>query len=199
MKLIKIGMIWFVIFLILATLFPPEGYNSFVYTMSELAHQGYVRAFILLIGFYGNGVFFIASGMNAYKNKSISPVLYKSLIVSGLCIIGLGLFQTNYDYYGIRATDNLLLMYLHIVCAVLNHITGYVMVWFHIKHSEKDLKKMHTRYLILNMILVVMFVFTPVYRGLFQRILFIVGGIWFWFYFNVFKSKKKTSLKTKKT
>jgi hypothetical membrane protein len=189
MKLIKIGMIWFVIFLILATLFPPEGYNSFIYTMSELAHQGYVRAYILLIGFYGNGIFFIASGMHAYKNKSLSPVLYRSLIVSGLCIIGLGIFQTNYDYYGLRASDNQVFMYLHILCAVLNHLTGYVMVWYHIKHSEKDLKKMHTRYLVLNMILVVMFVFTPLYRGLFQRVLFIVGGIWFWFYFNVFDSK----------
>jgi hypothetical protein len=190
MKLIKIGMTWFVFFLILATLFPPEGYNSFIYTMSELAHQGYERAFILLIGFYGNGVFFIASGMNAYKNKSLPPLLYKSLFVSGLCIIGLGLFQTNYDYYGIRATDNQIWMYLHIVCAVLNHLIGYVMVWYHINHSEKDLKKIHTRYLILNVILVAMFVLTPVYRGLFQRVLFIIGGIWFWYYFNVFKNKK---------
>jgi hypothetical protein len=190
MKLIKIGMIWFILFLILATLFPPEGYNSFIYTMSELAHQDYARAYILLIGFYGNGVFLIASGINTYKNKSLSPVLYKSLIVSGLCILGLALFQTNYDYYGIRATDNQLWMYLHIVCAVLNHLTGYVMVLYHIKHSEKDLKKIHTRYLILNVIFVAMFVLTPVYRGLFQRVLFIVGGIWFWCFFNVFKHKK---------
>ena len=115
MKLIKIGMIWFVIFLILATLFPPEGYNSFVFTMSELAHQGYDRAYILLIGFYGNGVFFIASGIHAYKHKSLSPLLYKSLIVSGLCIIGLGLFQTNYDYYGIRESDNQVLC-IYISC-----------------------------------------------------------------------------------
>lgn len=197
MKLIKIGMIWFVIFLILATLFPPEGYNSFIYTMSELAHQGYDRAYILLIGFYGNGVFFIASGVQAYKNKNLSPVLYKSLIVSGLCIIGLGIFQTNYDYYGIRETDNLILMLLHIVFAVSNHLIGYVMVLFHIKHSEKDLKRKHIRYLVLNMILVVMFVFTPIYRGLFQRVLFIVGGIWFWFYFNVFDSNKESIVSSK--
>lgn len=195
MKLIKIGMIWFVVFLILATLFPPEGYNSFVYTMSELAHQGYARAYILLIGFYGNGVIFIASGITAYKNKSLSPVLYKSLIVSGLCIIGLGLFQTNYDYYGIRETDNLVFMYLHILCAVLNHLIGYVMVWYHIKHSEKELKNLHKGYLVLNMILVALFVFTLIYRGLFQRVLFIVGGIWFWFYFNTFKHKKDIILK----
>ena len=82
-------------------------------------------------------------------------------------------------------------MYLHILFAVLNHLTGYVMVWYHIKHSEKDLKMKHKSYLILNMILVAMFVFTPIYRGLFQRILFIVGGIWFWFYFNVYDSKEK--------
>ena len=144
-------------------------------------------------------MFFIASGMHAYKHKSLSHVLYKSLIVSGFCIVGLGIFQTNYDYYGLRASDNQVFMYLHILCAVLNHLTGYVMVWYHIKHSEKDLKKKHTRYLVLNMILVAMFVFTPIYRGLFQRVLFIVGGIWFWFYFNVYDSKKNLLIQENNT
>lgn len=185
MKLVRLGIFWFILFLLIATFFKPEGYNSLVYTMSELAHQGYGRAYILLIGFYGNGLFFIAAGYQGYKNKNIDPSLYKSLMLSGLSIIGLGLFQTNYDYYGIRDTDNIILMYLHIVFAVINHIIGYKMVLFHIQHSHQKLKKIHIWFLIINILFVAIFVFTPIYRGLFQRILFIIGGIWFWFYFNL--------------
>ena len=192
MRLVKLGIIWFVLFLLIATYFKPEGYNSLVYTMSELAHQDYNRAYILIIGFFGNGLLFIAEGFQAYKNKYIHPTLYKGLVLSGLCIIGLGIFQTNYDYYGIRDTDNIVFMYLHIVFAVTNHIIGYKMVLFHIQHSHQKLKNIHLWFLIINIFFVIVFVFTPMYRGLFQRLLFIVGGIWFWFYFNHFSTNIQT-------
>ena len=192
MKLVKLGIIWFILFLLIATFFKPEGYNSLIYTMSELAHQDYNRAYILITGFLGNGLFFIAAGYQGYKNKNIHPSLYKSLVLSGLCIIGLGLFQTNYDYYGIRDTDNIVFMYIHIVFAVTNHIIGYKMVLFHIQHSHQKLKNIHLWFLIINILFVIVFVFTPMYRGLFQRLLFSVGGIWFWFYFNQFSTNIQT-------
>lgn len=191
MKAIRFSIIWFLVWLLFASLFSPEHYNSFVYTISELTHQGYSRAWILLIGFFGNGILFVLSGLYYFKKNLLPSLLSKGLIIAGLCIIGLGLFQTNYDYYGIRPTDNILFMLLHIVFALLNQGTGYVMILYHIKYSDPGMKKIHKTILIINIIVAILFSITPFYRGTLQRLLFLISGLWFWFYFNRFKSPSK--------
>lgn len=187
MKGIRFGIIWFMIFLIIATIFSPEHYRSLVYTISELAHQGYSRAWILLIGFYGNGFILLLSGAYYFKKTVLPTFLSKGTMLSGVFIIGLGLFQTNYDYYGLRPDDNIFFMLMHIVFALLNQGTFYMMVLYHIKHSDQQMMKKHRLLLVLNILFAVIFSVTPIYRGTFQRLIFIISGIWFWFYFNQFK------------
>ena len=194
MKLIRLSIIWFLISLFFATLFQPEHYNSFIYTISELAHQDYERAWILLLGFFGNGILLFSSGFYYLKANLIPKTPAKLLMVSGIAIIGMGLFQTNFDYYGIRPSDNILFMLLHIVFALSNQATFYLMVLYHIKQSDDALKKKHLLLLVLNVIFAVLFSlfsFIPFYRGIFQRLIFIVSAIWFWFYFNRYQVIKK--------
>ena len=190
MKLIRLGVIWFLIWFLIASIFPPLHYDGLIFTISELAHQGYERSWILLLGFYGNGFILFTSGIYYAKKSILKPFLSTGLIIAGVAIIGMGLFQTNFDYYGIRPSDNIYFMLLHIVFALSNQAVFYVMVLYHIKHSDQDMKKIHQILLIANIIFAILFSvfsFFPFYRGIFQRFIFILSGIWFWFYFNHFK------------
>ena len=70
MNFIKIGVLWFLIWSIIATFFAPENYQILNHLMSDLSTVKHPYPFIMDTGFYGFSVFACMSAYVLYQKKT---------------------------------------------------------------------------------------------------------------------------------
>jgi hypothetical protein len=196
MAYIKIGIIWFYIFLVIATIFAPEGYLSYYHTMSELAAQRHDLSWIMLIGFYGNALFYFIGATVLLKKHQISRFLIILLYLSSFSMLFIAYFQTTFDGYpetlGKSITlfnQNIYWIDIHINAAYFNQLIGYMMITYHIVVSDSKMKLLHITFTVFSVLFALLFL-TIENRGIFQRLLSINNSIWIFFFFSKYKVKE---------
>ena len=188
LPMMKIGVLWFYFFALIAHFFAPEGYSIINNNFSQLGPQGYDLAWIMQIAFIGSAMLWL---YGLYLNRK-SPVLHTSVawmfLGISLFIMIAGIFKTTLPelQFQLLLQQSNLERDLHLFAAHGSQLLGLIILLEHIKYSTGKVKKMHIRILVALFILSIIFQFGP-YMGLTQRILAFTHSFWTLKYLNIYK------------
>lgn len=183
LSIMKLGVIWFYTFALIAHFFSPEGYQILENNFSQLGPQGYALSWIMQIAFIGSAILWY---YGLYLNKK-NPVLHHRVAIMfffiATFIVIAGIFKTNLPVSSLPETYNQLEKQLHLIAAHGSQILGLLILLEHIKYASKDMRIHHIRVLVALVILSVIFQFGP-FMGLTQRILAFTHSYWTLRYLN---------------
>ena len=186
--MMKIGVLWFYLFALIAHFFAPEGYSIFNNNFSQLGPQGYHLSWIMQIAFIGSAILWL---YGLYLNNK-TPVLHTSVawmfLGISIFIVFAGIFKTTLPELQLPLTSQSTLEKdIHLFAAHGSQLLGLVILLEHIKYSTGGVKKMHMRILVALFVLSIIFQFGP-FMGLTQRILAFTHSFWTLTYLNVYKA-----------
>lgn len=190
MKWIRLGIIWFFVWLVIATLYAPDDYSSITFLISDLATDYHPYDFLMTIGFIGYGVIYFIGVYDMYTKNITNTFLLSLIILSALSMILIGIFDTNYLSNDIPVYHRTLS--LHSVFAGGQEALFITIILYHIIQSLGTMKKIHIMFLVLSVIFSMIFLIVDSI-GLFQRLIFINNGLWTLFFFNKFQYKEKSA------
>ncbi len=185
---INIGVLFFILLTIVAQNYTPKNYRWQEKTLSDLAIQGYQRAWIMRFGFIFFGLFitlgfFIKSieTNNFYKTDFL-------MIIYGLSMIFSGIFSTT-----TKDEKDFLKKTYDVIHSSLAYFSGIIlavtMVFFVIK-TKGSIREIHIMFLILSGIVSIFFSLSKtkylrLEHGIIQRLLISVGLIWILLNYNL--------------
>ena len=190
MNFIKIGVLWFLIWSIIATFFAPENYQILNHLMSDLSTVKHPYPFIMDTGFYGFSVFACMSAYVLYQKKQTPQIIILLIAMSAISMSLIAVFDTNYPMSDVVVTSRGIS--LHAFFAASQEGLFVLLITYHILNSMKPYKTVHIIFLTTSLLLSFIFILN-IYPGLFQRLIFINNGIWLFTYFQKFKQKSATS------
>jgi len=190
MTWIKFGIIWFFIWLIIATIFAPNDYSSFTYLISDLATSYHPYDYLMSIGFYGYTLIYFIGIYDVYKKQEMTQLLLVLIILSALSMFFLGIYDTNYAASDVPVYERTLSF--HSIFAGGQEALFIVILLYHIKMSQQKIRRIHLTFLSISMLFSSIFLIVD-YTGLFQRLIFINNGLWVFFYLNRFQDKQKSA------
>ena len=190
MKWIRIGIIWFFVWLVISTLYAPDDYSSITFLISDLATDYHPYDYLMTIGFFGYGVIYFIGVYEMHQKKIADTFLISLIIVSALSMILLGIFDTNYVSNDIPVYNRTLS--LHSVFAGGQEALFITIILYHITKSLDKIKSIHMLFLVLSIFFSIIFLIVDSI-GLFQRLIFINNGLWTLLFFNKFQSKQKSA------
>lgn len=187
----KIGVLWFYFFALIAHFYAPEGYSIINNNFSQLGPQGYILSWIMQIAFIGSAILWL---YGLYLNKK-TPVLHTSVawmfLGISIFIVFAGIFKTTLPGISLPiSSQSNLERDIHLFAAHGSQLLGLVILLEHIKYSTGKVKKVHMSILIALFVLSIIFQFGP-YMGLTQRILALTHSFWTLKYLNVYQMKIK--------
>ncbi len=185
--MMKTGVIFFYVFMLIAQFFPPEGYNILIHNVSQLGPQNHAFSWILQIGFIGSALIWM---YGLYLNKK-TPVLnvfvaYGFLAISVFIVVA-GVFQASLDT--VPGTINTLEATIHTYAGHGSQIIGLLILLEHVLKSKGRMKTIHLMFLALLVIWSIFFELSP-NVGLWQRILAITHSTWTLLFLNTYVLKK---------
>ncbi len=186
--MMKIGVLWFYMFALIAHFFAPEGYSIIHNNFSQLGPQGYHLSWIMQIAFIGSAILWL---YGLYLNKK-RPVLHNSVawmfLGISIFIVFAGIFKTTLPELQIPiSSQSTLERDLHLFAAHGSQLLGLIILLEHIKYSSGNVKRIHISILIALFVLSIIFQFGP-FMGLTQRILAFTHSFWTLKYLNIYKS-----------
>ena len=186
--MMKIGVLWFYMFALIAHFFSPEGYSIIHNNFSQLGPQGYHLSWIMQIAFIGSAILWL---YGLYLNKK-RPVLHNSVawmfLGISIFIVFAGIFKTTLPELQIPiSSQSTLERDLHLFAAHGSQLLGLIILLEHIKYSSGNVKRIHISILIALFVLSIIFQFGP-FMGLTQRILAFTHSFWTLKYLNIYKS-----------
>ena len=186
--MMKIGVLWFYMFALIAHFFAPEGYSIIHNNFSQLGPQGYHLSWIMQIAFIGSAILWL---YGLYLNKK-RPVLHNSVawmfLGISIFIVFAGIFKTTLPELQIPiSSQSTLERDLHLFAAHGSQLLGLIILLEHIKYSSGNVKRIHISILIALFVLSIIFQFGP-FMGLTQRILAFTHSFWTIKYLNIYKS-----------
>ena len=188
--MMKAGVIFFYVFMLIAQLFPPTGYDLFIHNLSQLGPQNYRLAWIMQIAFIGSALVWIYA---LYLNKN-TPVLHPSVAYGFLAIsvfiIVAGLFKASLET--VPGTIDVLEANIHTYAGHGSQIIGLFILLEHVFKSKGPMKKIHMLFLLLLIVWSVFFELSP-NVGLWQRILAVTHSTWTLMFLNQYIKKEKVT------
>jgi hypothetical protein len=184
LKVMKIGVLWFYGFALLAHFIVPEGYSIINNNVSQLGAQGFEYAFIMRIAFIGSALFWIFGIYLNYK----TPTLHRSVSIGfffiAISIIVAGIFRVPLP--GFTEEPNILYQNIHLAAGHASQLAGLFILLEHIYKSDKIMRKRHIIVFILLFVFSLFFQFAP-FIGISQRLLALTHSIWTFKYLNVYR------------
>lgn len=176
---VRLTNVFIVLIIFIAHFFAPPGYSFITHTMSELAGQGVINAWILTTGFYGVGLAYIFWATYYYRQHQLPFWLFVLTSLEGLTTILLGVFPTSYDGFTMY-TNNETFVFIHRYIAYANNFITLSMITVHAAKSHVlSVKIRHVMFLILAFIFSGFFVLIdPEIRGIFQRLILLTTTLW---------------------
>ena len=184
--IMKLGVLWFYLFSLIAHFFQPEGYSILNNNFSQLGPQGYALSFIMQIAFIGSASLWFYGLYRNYKN----PVLHKRVSIMfffiAFFIVIAGVFKTILPSDTFIETPSAILeANIHLFAAHGSQILGLLILIEHIVYSDKTMKRYHMTILILLVLFSIIFEFAP-YIGVTQRVLSLTHSFWTLMFLNVY-------------
>lgn len=184
--MMKLGVLWFYFFALIAHFFAPDGYSILENNFSQLGPQGYERAWIMQMAFIGSAFLWF---YGLYLNTK-TPVLHKSVAwmfaFISLFIIFAGLFKTTLPGIEIvQASASQTERNIHLFAAHGSQVLGLLILLEHVKNAKGMVKRNHIIVLVALIILSVIFEFGP-FLGVTQRILALTHSFWTIKYLNLY-------------
>lgn len=185
--MVFISVLYFILVIIVASFFTPEGYSLLTNTISEMASQQLPNAWIMRVGFIGFGVIMSAGLGFDIKTKRISPWVAIPFIGYALSIFATGIWSTNYSLsvapYSEFETN------MHSLFATL---AGFLLIAA-ILIEAVITKKMQVRWFNIAFVLGIslfsgLYALFPEIQGIFQRVMYLVSFWWMILFY--FRSKK---------
>jgi hypothetical protein len=184
--IMKLGVLWFYLFALIAHFFQPDGYSILNNNFSQLGPQGYALSFIMQIAFIGSASLWFYGLYRNYKN----PVLHKRVSIMfffiAFFIVIAGVFKTILPSDTFIETPSAILeANIHLFAAHGSQILGLLILIEHIIYSDKTMKRYHMTILILLVLFSIIFEFAP-YIGVTQRVLSLTHSFWTLMFLNVY-------------
>jgi len=189
MHFIKIGVIWFLIWSMIATFFAPDNYQILNHLMSDLSTIKHPYPLMMDTGFYGFSVFALMAAFVIYQKKQTPQFIIILITLSAISMSLIAVFDTNYPMSDVVVISRGIS--LHAFFAASQEGLFVLLISYHILHSIKPYKTIHIIFLSMSLLLSFIFMLN-IYPGLFQRLIFINNGIWLFTYFYPFKQKSAT-------
>lgn len=188
--MMKTGVIFFYIWMLVAQVFPPEGYNLLIHNVSQLGPQNYALSWMMRIAFIGSALLWLYA---LYLNKK-TPILNRfvanGFLLISLFIIVAGIFQASLDT--IPGDINTLESAIHTYAGHGSQIIGLFIL---IEHVVKSERKMRYRHLVFLSLLIIFSVFFELSTqvGFWQRLLAITHSTWTLLFLNQYTLKEKST------
>jgi hypothetical protein len=182
--MIKIGVVWFYFFALIAHFFAPEGYSIINNNFSQLGPQGYALAWVMQIAYIGSAILWLYGLYLNYKHPVLHTNVAVMFVFIALFIVVAGLFKTTLP--GILLPDPeaaSLERNIHLFAAHGSQVLGLIILIEHVKNATGPMKKNHIIILIALIFLSILFEFGP-YLGLSQRVLALTHSFWSLKYLN---------------
>ena len=187
--MMKSGVLFFYVFMLVAQLFPPEGYNVLIHNVSQLGPQNYTLSWIMRIAFIGSAlVWLYALYLNTKTPILHTFVAYGFLAISVFIIIA-GVFQASLDT--VPGTINVLEANIHTYAGHGSQIIGLFILLEHVFKSKGSMKTIHVLFLTLLIVWSIFFELSP-NVGLWQRILAVTHSTWTLLFLNQYIRKENS-------
>ena len=180
MKLIQLSILYFLVVIIIAHLFAPQGYNRTNNTISELGSQGHTKKWIMQAGFVGFGLLLaVGLGWKSYTQGMINYPDFPVLLY-GLSVLVTGIFcaapmDSKLNFSSQEAQ-------VHSIFATIAGIALVAGILWYLLVSPTE-RSFHLVFLVLVTGVSILFGLSesgtvPIGKGIVQRTLYLVSFIW---------------------
>ena len=187
--MMKSGVVFFYVFMLVAQLFPPEGYNVLIHNVSQLGPQNYALSWIMRIAFIGSALVWLYALYLNKKTPVLHPWVAYGFLAISVFIIVAGVFQASLDT--VPGTINVLEANIHTYAGHGSQIIGLFILLEHVFKSKGSMKTIHLMFLTLLVVWSIFFELSP-NVGLWQRILAVTHSTWTLLFLNQYKRKENS-------
>lgn len=187
--IMKVGVIWFYTFALIAHFFAPEPYNILMHNFSQLGPQGYALSWVMQIAFIGSAILWFYGLYLNTKTKTLHTRVAIMFAFIALFIVVAGIFKTTLEGVPLLlSSSSTLEKNLHLLAAHSSQVLGLLILLEHIRYSDITVRKHHVRILVALIILSIIFQFGPL-TGVTQRVLALTHSYWTLRYLNLYTKK----------
>lgn len=188
--MMKFGVLWFYVFMLIAQVFPPEGYNFLIHNVSQLGPQNYGLSWIMQIAFIGSAFIWIYALYLNMKTPVLHTFVAYGFLAISIFIIFAGVFQASLET--LSGDINTLESTIHTYAGHGSQVIGLFILLEHVFKSQGKIKMYHILFLSLLIIFSIFFELSS-NVGLWQRFLAVTHSIWTFLLLNTYASTKKVS------
>ena len=183
----KTGVVFFYVFMLIAQLFPPEGYNLLIHNVSQLGPQNHDLSWIMRIAFIGSALLWMIALYVNKKTPVLHPFVAYGFLAISVFIVVAGVFQASLDT--VPGTINTLEATIHTYAGHGSQVIGLFILLEHVLKSKGRMKTIHLMFLALLILWSIFFEISP-NVGLWQRILAVTHSTWTLLFLNTYVLKK---------
>ena len=187
--MMKSGVLFFYVFMLVAQLFPPEGYNILIHNVSQLGPQNYALSWMMRIAFIGSALVWLYALYLNKKTPVLHPWVAYGFLAISVFIIVAGVFQASLDT--VPGTINVLEANIHTYAGHGSQIIGLFILLEHVFKSKRSMKTIHLMFLVLLIVWSIFFELSP-NVGLWQRILAVTHSTWTLLFLNQYIRKENS-------
>ena len=187
--MMKSGVLFFYVFMLVAQLFPPEGYNVLIHNVSQLGPQNYALSWMMRIAFIGSALVWLYALYLNKKTPVLHPWVAYGFLAISVFIIVAGVFQASLDT--VPGTINVLEANIHTYAGHGSQIIGLFILLEHVFKSKGSMKTIHLMFLTLLIVWSIFFELSP-NVGLWQRILAVTHSTWTLLFLNQYIRKENS-------
>ncbi len=177
MKSYRLAVGYIVVLVLIAHVVVGEGYVWYRHSISQLAGQGYARAWIMRAAFIGFGVLVQLAGIGRIRAARRHGYRELPIMAYGLCILASGIFSAPPFVEGISYSAPEAQLHTLFASAGGWALTAGIFLYL-LTDAPNERKIVHAVALVLTMGMAGAFFALPAASGAFQYLLWLVGFAW---------------------
>lgn len=187
--MIVISVLYFMVVMIIASYFTPDGYQLLSHTISEMAGQNLSHAWIMRLGFIGFGMLMSTGLIQGIRKKMIPFWVGLPFIAYALSILLTGFFST---YSPLSPLDfNETESQIHSIFATS---AGFLLITALLidttLHPSRTHQKINGLFMLGITLFSALFGLFPSVQGLLQRIMYAISFLWMVYFYSEYYHKK---------